>query len=93
MPRMWSHCSTPFFIFPQKLNHTLYEVHWVWGGNTLESKRQNMRDAQRFHDPPEYYSGPRLLTFDLVVPQVCCVRVRPGKGLAAGPRAVCSCGT
>ncbi len=40
-------------------------VHWVWGGSTMESKRQNMRDAIKFHDPPEYYSSPSLVTFDL----------------------------
>lgn len=49
----------------EKLEHPLYEVHWVWGGSTLEAKRQNMRDAIRFHDPPEYYTTPQLLSFDL----------------------------
>ncbi|KAG2485707.1 hypothetical protein HYH03_015592 [Edaphochlamys debaryana] len=49
------------------LNHTLYEVHWVWGGNTLESKRQCMRDAVKFHDEDPYYTSPglQLMTFDL----------------------------
>ncbi|KAG2425120.1 hypothetical protein HYH02_015064 [Chlamydomonas schloesseri] len=49
----------------EKLDHPLYVVHWVWGGSTMESKRQNMRDAIKFHDPPEYYSSPSLVTFDL----------------------------
>ncbi|EFJ45068.1 hypothetical protein VOLCADRAFT_94533 [Volvox carteri f. nagariensis] len=49
----------------QRLNHTLYAVHWVWGGRTMESKRQDMRDAMKFHDEPEYYSSPYLLTFDV----------------------------
>ncbi|KXZ42496.1 hypothetical protein GPECTOR_141g694 [Gonium pectorale] len=47
------------------LSHPLYSVHWVWGGSTMESKRQNMRDAMKFHDEPGYYSKPYLLTFDL----------------------------
>ncbi len=52
---------------PQKLKHPLYEVHWVWGGSTLESKRQNMRDAMKFHDEPPYYEdgGLRLVSYDL----------------------------
>ncbi|GIL50740.1 hypothetical protein Vafri_6891 [Volvox africanus] len=49
----------------EKLEHPLYAVHWVWGGSTMESKRQNMRDAMKFHDEPEYYSSPYLITFDL----------------------------
>ncbi|KAG2422476.1 hypothetical protein HXX76_016000 [Chlamydomonas incerta] len=49
----------------EKLAHPLYVVHWVWGGSTMESKRQNMRDAVKFHDPPDYYSSPSLITFDL----------------------------
>ncbi|KAG2499383.1 hypothetical protein HYH03_002958 [Edaphochlamys debaryana] len=49
----------------EKLKHPLYEVHWVWGGKTIESKRQNMRDAMKFHDPPEYYTEPNLISFDL----------------------------
>ena len=52
-------------LHPQKLAHPLYVVHWVWGGSTMESKRQNMRDAIKFHDPPEYYTSPDLVTFDL----------------------------
>ncbi|GIM04886.1 hypothetical protein Vretimale_9381 [Volvox reticuliferus] len=49
----------------EKLEHPLYAVHWVWGGRTMESKRQDMRDAMKFHDQPEYYTSPYLLTFDL----------------------------
>ncbi|GLC56233.1 hypothetical protein PLESTB_001082500 [Pleodorina starrii] len=49
----------------EKLEHPLYEVHWVWGGSTMESKRQNMRDAMKFHDEPSYYTEPYLLSFDL----------------------------
>ncbi|EFJ45138.1 hypothetical protein VOLCADRAFT_106094 [Volvox carteri f. nagariensis] len=49
----------------EKLDHPLYEVHWVWGGSTMESKRQNMRDAMKFHDEPEYYTSPYLITFAL----------------------------
>ncbi|GIL80561.1 hypothetical protein Vretimale_16016 [Volvox reticuliferus] len=45
--------------------HPLYEVHWVWGGKSLESKRQCMRDAMVFTDPPEYYNPHRVMTFDL----------------------------
>ncbi len=51
----------------QKLKHPLYAIHWVWGGSTLESKRQNMRDAMKFHDEPDYYTSPYLVTFDLDV--------------------------
>eukprot|EP00198_Chlamydomonas_reinhardtii_P008349 XP_001697686.1 predicted protein [Chlamydomonas reinhardtii] len=49
----------------EKLKHPLYAIHWVWGGSTLESKRQNMRDAMKFHDEPDYYTSPNLVTFDL----------------------------
>ncbi|KXZ42497.1 hypothetical protein GPECTOR_141g695 [Gonium pectorale] len=49
----------------EKLAHPLYVVHWVWGGSTMESKRQNMRDAMKFHDEPGYYTEPHLITFDL----------------------------
>ncbi|KAG2425121.1 hypothetical protein HYH02_015065 [Chlamydomonas schloesseri] len=49
----------------EKLKHPLYAIHWVWGGSTLESKRQNMRDAMKFHDEPDYYTSPHLVTFDL----------------------------
>ncbi len=49
----------------QKLQHPLYAIHWVWGGSTLESKRQCMRDAMKFHDDPEYYTPQRLMTFTL----------------------------
>ncbi|GLI60714.1 hypothetical protein VaNZ11_002807 [Volvox africanus] len=49
----------------EKLEHPLYAVHWVWGGSTMESKRQNMRDAMKFHDEPGYYTSPYLITFDL----------------------------
>lgn len=39
----------------------------MWGGSTLESKRQNMRDAMKFHDEPPYYEdgGLRLVSYDL----------------------------
>ncbi len=70
----------------QKLQHPLYEVHWVWGGSTLEAKRQNMRDAIRFHDPPEYYTTPQLLSFDLDFLEVCVAHKR-----AAQPRAAYCC--
>jgi hypothetical protein len=66
----------------QKLDHPLYAVHWVWGGRTMESKRQDMRDAMKFHDEPAYYSSPYLITFDLdqlKVGRCCC---RP---ITAGP--------
>ncbi|KXZ42495.1 hypothetical protein GPECTOR_141g693 [Gonium pectorale] len=49
----------------EKLAHPLYAVHWVWGGSTMESKRQNMRDAMKFRDEPGYYTEPHLITFDL----------------------------
>lgn len=69
----------------QKLSHPLFEVHWVWGGSTLEAKRQNMRDAMRFHDNPEYYTMPKLLTFDLHQLEVGLgVRGRQGQGGGCG---------
>ncbi|MEW5310167.1 MAG: hypothetical protein WDW38_001990 [Sanguina aurantia] len=52
------------------LNHTLFEVHYVWGGSTLEAKRQNMRDAMKFTDVPEYYDSPYLVSMDLEMPTV-----------------------
>lgn len=66
----------------QRLGHPLYMVHWVWGGSTLEAKQQNMRDALKFYDAPEYYTSPSLVTFDLdflpVSAQACAgVRVVP----------------
>ncbi|GLI60715.1 hypothetical protein VaNZ11_002808 [Volvox africanus] len=54
----------------EKLEHPLYAVHWVWGGSTMESKRQNMRDAMKFHDEPGYYTSPYLITFDLAQLQI-----------------------
>lgn len=39
----------------EKYNSTLYEIHWVWTGGSPECKLQNIRDAGRFLDPPEYY--------------------------------------
>ncbi|EFJ45189.1 hypothetical protein VOLCADRAFT_94646 [Volvox carteri f. nagariensis] len=45
--------------------HPLYEVHWVWAGKSLESKRQCMRDARVYDDPPEYYRPSRIMTFEL----------------------------
>ncbi|GIL60393.1 hypothetical protein Vafri_14842 [Volvox africanus] len=45
--------------------HPLYEVHWVWGGKSLESKRQCMRDAMVFADPPDYHNPHRVMTFEL----------------------------
>ncbi|KAG2491978.1 hypothetical protein HYH03_009709 [Edaphochlamys debaryana] len=49
----------------EQLKQPLYEVHWVWGGSNMESKRQNMRDALKFHDEPEYYTEGTFLSFDL----------------------------
>ncbi|KXZ42494.1 hypothetical protein GPECTOR_141g692 [Gonium pectorale] len=49
-----------------KLSHPLYEVHWVWGGKSLESKRAAMREAGAFHDPPAHYRPQRgLMTMEL----------------------------
>ena len=47
----------------KQLNHTLYAVHWVWSGSTMESKQQTIRDAMKFWDPPGRVWGavnPRL---------------------------------
>ncbi|GLC60104.1 hypothetical protein PLESTB_001574400 [Pleodorina starrii] len=49
----------------QVRQHPLYEVHWVWGGKSLESKRQCMRDAMAFVDPPHHYDPQRIITFEL----------------------------
>jgi len=53
----------------KRLNHPLYEVHWVWSGSTMESKQQTIRDAMKFWDPPEYYTTPSLVSFDVWVPE------------------------
>ena len=34
----------------EAVSHPLYEVHWVWGGKTLESKQAAMREAGKFSD-------------------------------------------
>jgi hypothetical protein len=39
-----------------------YEAHFIWSGNGRHSKRQRMREAMLYHDPPEYYSEPKLLS-------------------------------
>lgn len=62
-----------------QLNHTLYEVHWVWSGAAY-NKQQNMRDSGVFLDPPEYYAGHpgdplNVLSMDLEKPKVGCCRV------------------
>ena len=84
----------------QKLKHPLYAIHWVWGGSTLESKRQNMRDAMKFHDEPDYYTSPNLVTFDLdLLPvRACCVQpvtydlCPPSNTMChSGFNAACSC--
>ncbi|KAG2486350.1 hypothetical protein HYH03_014931 [Edaphochlamys debaryana] len=45
--------------------HPLYEVHWVWGGRSVESKRAAMREAGAAWDPPAWYAPERVLTFEL----------------------------
>lgn len=48
----------------------VYMVHWVWGAPNREAKRQCMRDALHFHDPPAYYEEPNLLTIEMELPHV-----------------------
>lgn len=43
----------------------MYEVHWVWTGNSLETKLYNMREAMVYSDPPQYYDVGNLLVMQL----------------------------
>ncbi|KAL6755674.1 nucleotide-diphospho-sugar transferase-domain-containing protein [Haematococcus lacustris] len=68
----------------KRYNSTLYATHWVWTGGSPECKIQNVRDAGKYLDPPEYYGqeGPEpkpgvphppplmLLTMDLDRPTI-----------------------
>ena len=49
-------------------NVSAYEVHLVWGYGEREGKLYKLRDLGLGHDPPEYYTGGKYMSFDIVLP-------------------------
>lgn len=47
-----------------------YEIHFVWGGKGWHGKRQRMREALMYHDPPSYYRQGAFLSVELDYLQV-----------------------
>eukprot|EP00198_Chlamydomonas_reinhardtii_P010993 XP_001700330.1 predicted protein [Chlamydomonas reinhardtii] len=64
--RLLTHAHMHLF---QVRRHPLYEVHWVWGGKTLESKRANMRDVLAYWDTPQAFVLALALNRTLVLPR------------------------
>ena len=68
---------TPTPLPLQKWGVEPYVIHFTWTRGGLDSKRWRIREARLWHDPPEYYSSPNILSVRLNVPKV---RVRAGVG-------------
>ncbi len=92
LPLLLLTAPPPRAALPQMLQVKPFEIHFVWGGKGWHGKRQRMREALMYHDPPSYYRQGYFLSVELDYLQVGVCRGWVGGGMYVEEVERCMCG-